>query len=106
MNKTILAVLAVSISALGLTACDVKKTQSGDVTLPKYEVEKTQQGNVTLPKYDVTTPDVKVGTKEEKIVVPTVKAEEKTIKVPDIEVTTGKEKQAAAAASADNTKKQ
>ena len=98
-NKTILAVLAVSCGALGLSACDVKKTQSGDVTMPKYEVEKTQQGNVTLPKYDVTTPDVKVGSEEKKVVVPTVKAEEKTIKVPTVDVTTAQEKEAAAEAA-------
>ena len=48
------------------------------MTLPKYEVEKTQSGDVTLPKYDVKTPDVKVTT------------EEKVIEVPKIEVTPAK----------------
>ena len=72
MNKSILAVLAVSIGALGLAACDVKKTQEGNVTIPKYEVEKKQAGDVTLPKYEVTPPDVKVTTEEKNITVPTV----------------------------------
>lgn len=99
MNKTFIAILAVSCGALGLTACDVKKTQEGNVTIPKYEVEKKQAGDVTLPKYDVTTPDIKVGSEEKSIVVPTVKAEEKTIKVPTVEVTTAQEKEAAAEAA-------
>ncbi|MEO7391417.1 MAG: hypothetical protein ABIU58_04525 [Ramlibacter sp.] len=99
MNKTILAILAISCGALGLSACDVKKTQEGNVTVPKFEIEKKQAGDVTLPKYDVTTPDIKVGTENKTIVVPTVKAEEKTIKVPTIDVTTAKEKEAAAEAA-------
>ena len=77
---------------MGLAGCDVKKTQEGNVTLPKYEVEKTKEGNVTLPKYDVTAPDIKVTTTEKTIVVPTVRAEEKSVVLPKIEVTTGKEK--------------
>ena len=70
MLKTTLAIAIVSLGALGLTACDVKKTKEGNVTLPK--VEKTQEGNVTLPKYDVTAPDVNVGTKEKTVTVPSV----------------------------------
>ena len=62
-------------SLVGLTACDVKKTEEGNVTLPKYEVEKKQSGDVTLPKYDVKTPDVNVTT------------EKKVIEVPKVEVT-------------------
>jgi hypothetical protein len=98
MHKTILASAIVSIAALGLAGCDVKKTQSGDVTVPKYEVTKTQEGNVTVPKYDVTTPDVKVGSTEATVKVPTVKTEEKQLTVPKVEVTTAKEKEAAEAA--------
>ena len=77
MNKT-LALAFAALALTGLTACDVKKTQEGNVTVPKYEVEKTQEGNVTLPKYDVKTPDVNVTT------------EEKVIEVPKIEVTPAK----------------
>jgi len=52
--------------------------------------EKNQEGNVTLPKYDVTPPDVKVGTTEKTVIVPTVKTEEKTIEVPTVKVTPAK----------------
>jgi hypothetical protein len=93
MFKTAAITLAITTAAfMGLAGCDVKKTQEGSVTLPKYEVEKTKEGNVTLPKYDVTAPDVKITTTEKTIVVPTVKAEEKTVNLPKLEVTTGKEK--------------
>lgn len=95
MFRTTLAIAIVSIGALGLTACDVKKTQEGNVTVPKYEVEKTQEGSVTLPKYDVTAPSVNVTTTEKTITVPTIQAEEKTIEVPKVDVTTGQEKAAA-----------
>ena len=77
MNK-ILALPFAAFSFAGLTACDVKKTQEGNVTVPKYEVEKTQEGNVTLPKYDVKTPDVNVTT------------EQKVIEVPKVEITPAK----------------
>jgi len=98
MHKTILAAAAVALGVLGSAGCDVKKTQEGNVTLPKYEVEKTQSGSVTPPKYEVTTPDVKVGSAEKTITVPTVKTEERTIQVPTIEVQGAKEKEAAASA--------
>jgi hypothetical protein len=93
MFKTTIAIAVASAAALGLSACDVKKTQEGSVTLPKFQVEKTKEGDVTVPKYDVTTPDVKVGTTEKTIVVPTVKAEEKTIELPKVEIVTAKEKE-------------
>jgi hypothetical protein len=92
MFKTTLAIAIVSIGALGLTACDVKKTQEGNVTVPKFEVNKTKEGDVTLPKYDVTPPTVSVTSAPTTLTVPTIKAEEKTIEIPKVEVTTGKEK--------------
>ena len=95
MFRTTLAIAIVSIGALGLTACDVKKTQEDNITVPKYEVEKTQEGSVTLPKYDVTAPSVDVTTTEKTITVPTIQAKEKTIEVPKVDVTTGQEKAAA-----------
>jgi len=55
--------------------------------VPKYEVEKTQSGNVTLPKYEVTPPDVKVGSTEKTVTVPKVTTEEKKIEVPTVTVT-------------------
>ena len=92
MIKTTLAIAIVSIGALGLSACDVKKTQEGNVTVPKFEVNKTKEGDVTLPKYDVTPPTVSVTTTDKTITVPVVKTEEKTIELPKVQVTTGKEK--------------
>lgn len=92
-NSILLATL-VAAATLGMTGCDVKKTQEGSVTVPKYEVNKTQEGNVTLPKYTVTAPEVKVTTKEAEVTVPKVTTEEKTIKVPTIEVKTGQQKAA------------
>lgn len=90
MNTSILIPGLALAAALSLSACDVKKTQEGDVTLPKYE--KTQEGNVTVPKYEVTGPDVKVGTTEKTVTVPTVTTEEKTVQVPTIKVTPAPDK--------------
>jgi hypothetical protein len=95
MLKSAIAIAMISLGTLGLSGCDVKKTQEGNVTVPKYEVEKKQSGDVTLPKYDVTTPDVKVGSTEKTVTVPTVKTEEKTIEVPKVTVTPADEKAAA-----------
>jgi hypothetical protein len=94
MRKTAIALALAGLGAAGLYGCDVKKTQEGNVTLPKYEVEKTQSGNVTLPKYDVTLPDVNVSKKETEITVPKVTTEEKTITVPTVDIKTGQEKAA------------
>jgi hypothetical protein len=95
MLKTTLAAAIVSAGVLGLTGCDVKKTQEGNVTAPKFEVTKKQDGDVTLPKYDVTAPDVKVGSKEATVNVPTVKTEERKVNVPTVDVTTAREKEKA-----------
>ena len=95
MFKTTLAVGIISVGVLGLTGCDVKKTQEGNVSVPKYEVTKKKDGDVTLPKYDVTTPDVNVGKKEETVKVPKVTTEERKIDVPTVDVTTAKEKEKA-----------
>lgn len=92
MIKSTLAIAAISLGALGLSGCDVDKTQEGNVTVPKYEVEKKQAGDVTLPKYDVTTPDVKVGSAEKTITVPTIETEKKKIEVPTVTVTPADEK--------------
>ncbi|MDB5891489.1 MAG: hypothetical protein JWP47_2320 [Polaromonas sp.] len=89
-TKSALTIAAVSLATLGLSACDVKKTQEGNVTVPKVEVQKTQEGDVTLPKYDVTAPSVSVSTTEKTVTVPTVKTEEKTVEVPKVTVTPAK----------------
>jgi len=77
MIKTTVHLSLLCACLLGLAACDVKKTQ---------------EGNVTLPKYDVTPPDVKVGTQEKTVTVPTVKTEEKTVEVPSVKITPAKDK--------------
>lgn len=66
--KRIIATSLILPFALGLAACDVDQTQEGD--MPEVEVTEGQ-----LPEYDVETADVDVGT------------EEKTIEVPDVDVT-------------------
>ena len=96
MIRTTIAIAIAAVGAIGLSACDVKKTQEGNVTVPKFEVNKTQEGNVTLPKFDVTAPSVSVTTTDKTITVPVVKPEEKTLELPKIQVTTAKEKEAAA----------
>ena len=86
MRYSISVVSAVVVAgSLALAGCDVKKTQEGNVTVPKYEVNKTQEGNVTLPKYDVTAPSVNVTTTQKTVTVPTVKTEEKTLSLPKLE---------------------
>ena len=92
MLKITLAAGIVSLGALALSGCDVKKTQEGNVTVPKYQVEKTQEGNVTVPKYEVTPPDVKVGSTEKTVTVPKVTTEEKKIEVPTVTVTPAPDK--------------
>ena len=92
MRKTTLAIAIISALASSLAACDVKKTQEGNVTVPKYEVEKKQSGDVTLPKYEVTAPTVSVTTTEKTVTVPTVKTEEKKIDVPSVKITPAKDK--------------
>lgn len=95
MIKTALTTAFVTAAALGLTACDVQKTQEGKVQAPKYEVSKTQDGQVQLPKYDVKGPDVQVSKEQKQVTVPDVDVhtEKKTITVPKVDVTTAKEKE-------------
>jgi len=91
LKNTLFATILIS-TAVGLTACDVRKTQEGNLDLPKYKVEKTQEGNAKLPEYDVKTPDIAVNTEEKKVEVPTVKKEERTVKVPNVDITPAKDK--------------
>jgi hypothetical protein len=93
MLKNVLATAMIATGLLGLAACDVKKTQEGNVSLPKYDVQKKASGDVTLPKYDVTTPDVQVGSKEATVTVPKVETEKRTIEVPTVGVKTAREKE-------------
>ena len=90
MLKPILLISTLAFGAITLSACDVKKTQEGNVTVPKYE--KTQEGSVTVPKYEVTPPDVKIGTTQKTVTVPTVKTEERKVEVPSVQITPAKDK--------------
>jgi len=65
MKKTIIAAALVGAGALGLSACDVQKTQNG--SMPTVNVSGGQ-----LPEYNVTGPDVNVSSKKETVTVPTV----------------------------------
>jgi len=95
LKKSTYAIL-LALSAVGLSACDVDKTQEGNVKLPEFEVKKTQEGNVTPPKYEVTPPDVTITQKERTVEVPTIETEKKTVEVPSIDVDPAKEKNAGA----------
>ena len=96
MRSSIPLFAAVAVAgSFGLTACDVKKTQEGNVTVPKYEVNQTQKGDVSLPAYDVTPPAVDVTKKEVEVAVPKVVVEKETVTVPSIDVKTGGERAAA-----------
>jgi len=76
---------ATVLAVASLSACDVRKTQEGNVTAPKVEV--TKPGDVTLPKYDVTAPTVSVGSTTATVAVPKVETEKKTVEVPTVKVT-------------------
>jgi uncharacterized lipoprotein len=77
------ATALILLSALGLAACDVDKTQEGE--MPDVSVEGGQ-----VPKYDVDAPDVDVNKEERTVTVPDVdvdvKKEERTVTVPDVDV--------------------
>jgi hypothetical protein len=66
IKKTTVLAFALT-SALALTACEVDKTQEGE--LP--DVDVTAEGG-QLPEYDVETPDVDVGTKTVPVAVPDI----------------------------------
>jgi len=63
-SKNILKSLPVLFAAAALTACDVEKTQDGE--MPDVKVE----GEAKLPMYDVDAPGVEVGKK--KVEIPTI----------------------------------
>ena len=64
--KTIVKVTAV-LTCLGLSACDVDKTQEGEA--PEVEIN-ADAGQ--LPRYDVDGPEVNVGTENVVVQVPDV----------------------------------
>jgi hypothetical protein len=79
MNTTTVLAGLVAAASIGLVGCDVKKTQ---------------EGNVTVPKYDVTAPDVNVTKKETEVTVPKVTTQKETVTVPSVDIKTGQEKAA------------
>lgn len=77
--------IAATIAALALTACDVDKTRSGD--LPSVDVDVSADAG-RLPSYDVDWADVDVGTRTETVTVPklVVVMEEMEVEVPYMDV--------------------
>ncbi len=76
MNMRIAKTAATAVAltaALSLSACNVEKTQEGE--MPEVDV---QAKGGQLPKYDVETPEVKMGTETRTIEVPTA-----TVEMPD-----------------------
>ncbi len=76
MKMTIAKTAATAVvlaAGLSLAACKVDKTQDGEMP----DVKVTSEGG-QLPKYEVETAEVKMGTKEVKVDVPTA-----TIEMPD-----------------------
>jgi uncharacterized lipoprotein len=93
---------------LVLAGCEVEQTQEGrlpdvdvdgragqlpefeqtqEAELPEVDVDVAEGGQ--LPRFDVEGPDVDVGTREERVDVPTgieVETEERSVTVPDIDV--------------------
>lgn len=84
----ILSLFPAAAFAFSLTACDVDKTDEGEMpevevtgetNLPEYEIKKTEEGEMPevdvkgeadLPNYDVEGPDVEV--EKKKVEVPTL----------------------------------
>jgi len=91
MRQTAVVLAGLAAASLALVGCDVRKTQEGNVTVPKYEVSKTQEGNVTVPKYEVDAPKVDVTTTQKEVTVPKVTTEQETVTLPKVEVTPAKE---------------
>ena len=82
----------VAIAAFSLTSCDVKQTQ--EAKAPKVEISPGQ-----LPKYDVDTAKVTVDSEKKEVTVPKITTEQKTITVPDVDVTMPGEQTPSPAAS-------
>lgn len=65
MKKSI--IILAGASCLGLAACDVDKTENGQ--MPDVDVNAT---GAELPEYNVTGPDVNVGMENTTVQVPTI----------------------------------
>ena len=71
---------AATTTLFALASCDVKQTQ--EAKAPEVTVKEGQ-----MPKYDVDTAKVSVDSKQTEVTVPKVTTEQKTISVPDVNVT-------------------
>ena len=60
--------ILIGVSCLSFTACNVEKTKEGQVP----DVNVTTTGG-QFPEYNVQTPEVKIGTENKTVEVPTVK---------------------------------
>ncbi len=67
-TKNLLQGITLLSVAIGFSACDVKKTEDGEVPSVKVEVD----GEAKLPKYDVDAPDVNIEKKKMEVEVPTI----------------------------------
>lgn len=115
MRLLMAALVFLPVLALTLTACEIQKTQEGELPdvdvdaeggqLPKYDVdvEKTQEGKMPdvdvdaeggqLPKYDVDPAEVEIGIEKKPVTVPDVDVDvdkkQIDIPVPDVNITPG-----------------
>lgn len=87
--------IAAVAAALSLTSCDVKQTQ--EAKAPTVDVSPGQ-----LPKYDVDAAKVTVDSQKKEVTVPKVTTEQKTISVPDVNVTMPGQSPAPAASAAES----
>jgi membrane-bound lytic murein transglycosylase B len=71
---------AAAATVLSLASCRVKQTQ--EAKAPEVEVKEGQ-----MPKYDVDAAKVTVQPQQKEITVPKVTTEQRTITVPDVDVT-------------------
>lgn len=102
MNKAIVksaALVAALGAVLSLSACNVEKTEEGE--LPDVDVNASSG---QLPEYDVETADVDVNTQPATVEVPDVDVDvntkEATVPVPDVDVNMPEENDAAEEAPA------
>ncbi len=68
--NSLFAITAATSLIVGFTACDVDKTQEGELPSVDVDVEGGQ-----LPKYDVDGPDITVDTKKVEVPVPDIDVE-------------------------------
>ena len=74
------SICTAATAALSLVSCDVKQTQ--EAKAPTVDVSPGQ-----MPKYDVDTAKVTVDSEKKEVTVPKVTTEQKTISVPDVNIT-------------------